>query len=263
MTKFFKLTGVSILAIMATANANAAGYTCEELIEYTSCNAGYALTDGDCIRLCDAGYYLNGDTCSICPVGTYSLRGSSSCAKCPLTDLKDSSGTVVAATTEKSGSTSAAACVIPTNVEFKDEMGIYHFKSSCAHDEKLTFKEACEADPYGIYSEDLENDHIECDCSALWESFTASSDYIVEFAYSAELGRGYCVTDYTERQLVYNNCVAPDTGGTWNWDTRSCDCGDGIEWAFSDVYTMYVCIRDESICQEYMNGTWQDGKCIR
>ncbi|MBR2412189.1 MAG: hypothetical protein IKB10_00785 [Alphaproteobacteria bacterium] len=44
MNKFLKLTGVSILAVVATTNANAAGYTCEELIEYTSCNAGYYLT---------------------------------------------------------------------------------------------------------------------------------------------------------------------------------------------------------------------------
>jgi len=43
MQKILKLTGVSILAIMATTNANAAGYTCEELIEYTSCNPGYYL----------------------------------------------------------------------------------------------------------------------------------------------------------------------------------------------------------------------------
>ena len=50
MQKILKLTGVSILAIVAAANANAAGYTCEELIEYTSCNAGYYLShqDGTC-----------------------------------------------------------------------------------------------------------------------------------------------------------------------------------------------------------------------
>ena len=44
MNKLLKLTGVSMLAVVATTNANAAGYTCEELIEYTSCNAGYYLT---------------------------------------------------------------------------------------------------------------------------------------------------------------------------------------------------------------------------
>ena len=48
MNKLLKLTGVSILAIMAAANANAAGYTCEELIEYTSCNPGYYLGDATC-----------------------------------------------------------------------------------------------------------------------------------------------------------------------------------------------------------------------
>ncbi len=61
------LSGASILAIIATTNANAAGYTCEELIEYTSCNTGYYLNDGDCIpgNTCPAGNYLQG----VCPDG--------------------------------------------------------------------------------------------------------------------------------------------------------------------------------------------------
>ncbi|MBR2412268.1 MAG: hypothetical protein IKB10_01220 [Alphaproteobacteria bacterium] len=53
MNKFLKLTGVSMLAIMTASGANAAGYTCEELIEYTSCNAGYYLTDSG--SLCPEG----------------------------------------------------------------------------------------------------------------------------------------------------------------------------------------------------------------
>ena len=43
MNKLLKLTGVSMLAIVAATGANAAGYTCEELIEYTSCSPGYYL----------------------------------------------------------------------------------------------------------------------------------------------------------------------------------------------------------------------------
>jgi len=41
MKNILKLTGVSMLAIVVANGANAAGYTCEELIEYTSCNPGY------------------------------------------------------------------------------------------------------------------------------------------------------------------------------------------------------------------------------
>ena len=48
MHKFLKLSAVSVLAIIAASNAHAAGYTCEELIEYTSCNPGYYLTGGAC-----------------------------------------------------------------------------------------------------------------------------------------------------------------------------------------------------------------------
>ncbi|MBR2412278.1 MAG: hypothetical protein IKB10_01275 [Alphaproteobacteria bacterium] len=65
MNNFLKLTGVSMLAIVAASNANAAGYTCEELIEYTSCNDGYYLNSGKCIEgsACAAGNYLQG----VCP----------------------------------------------------------------------------------------------------------------------------------------------------------------------------------------------------
>ena len=56
MHKFLKLSTVSILAVMATANANAAGYTCEELIEYTSCNPGYYLLDTTAKGTCPDGY---------------------------------------------------------------------------------------------------------------------------------------------------------------------------------------------------------------
>ena len=38
------LLGGSISAILSATGANAAGYTCEELIEYTSCNPGYYFT---------------------------------------------------------------------------------------------------------------------------------------------------------------------------------------------------------------------------
>ena len=65
MNKFLKLTGVSVLTIVAATGANAAGYTCEELIEYTSCNDGYYLNSGDCIEgaTCGAGNYL----AHVCP----------------------------------------------------------------------------------------------------------------------------------------------------------------------------------------------------
>jgi len=61
MNKFFKLTGVSMLAIMTATNANAAGYTCEELIEYTSCNPGYYLSTVD--TTCPDGYTYVEDAC--------------------------------------------------------------------------------------------------------------------------------------------------------------------------------------------------------
>ena len=61
MQKILKLTSVSMLAIMATANANAAGYTCEELVDYTSCSPGYYMTEVD--TRCPDGYYYETDIC--------------------------------------------------------------------------------------------------------------------------------------------------------------------------------------------------------
>jgi len=79
MNKFLKLTGVSMLAIVAASNANAAGYTCEELIEYTSCNAGYYLytmTSSDC----PAGYQYGKDVCYNEDTGFYPDTPQSECA---------------------------------------------------------------------------------------------------------------------------------------------------------------------------------------
>ena len=61
MNKILKLTGVSMLAIVAATNAHSAGYTCEELVEYTSCNQGYYLNSGKCIEsaTCGAGNYIH------------------------------------------------------------------------------------------------------------------------------------------------------------------------------------------------------------
>jgi len=66
MKNILKLTGVSVLAIVAATNANAAGYTCEELIEYTSCNPGYWLsTVGAVPASCPDGYDYGTGWCYI------------------------------------------------------------------------------------------------------------------------------------------------------------------------------------------------------
>ena len=62
MKKLLQLTGISVVAIMTANVANAAGYTCEELIEYTSCNPGYALSMGDYI--CPDGYVYKTGICN-------------------------------------------------------------------------------------------------------------------------------------------------------------------------------------------------------
>ena len=65
--KKIKLCGISLCTLLAATGANAAGYTCEELIEYTSCNTGYTLSAGNCVDIatCSAGSYSK----AICPDG--------------------------------------------------------------------------------------------------------------------------------------------------------------------------------------------------
>jgi len=77
MQKILKLTGISMLAIMATANANAAGYTCEELIEYTSCNPGYALSMGGYI--CPDGYVYKTGICNDAESYYYGVSSLENC----------------------------------------------------------------------------------------------------------------------------------------------------------------------------------------
>ena len=59
--KKFLIGGVSLFAILSAVNAMAAGYTCEELIEYTSCNEGYYLSAG--ALTCPDGYTFVQDVC--------------------------------------------------------------------------------------------------------------------------------------------------------------------------------------------------------
>jgi len=56
-----KICVISLCTLLVATGANAAGYTCEELIEYTSCNPGYYLgagKPGESILSCPEGYKL-------------------------------------------------------------------------------------------------------------------------------------------------------------------------------------------------------------
>ncbi|MBR2393833.1 MAG: hypothetical protein IKB05_05080 [Alphaproteobacteria bacterium] len=221
MNKLLKLTGVSMLAIVAATGARAAGYTCEELIEYTSCNTGYALLDGDCV--CDGGYYTNGDKCTICPIGTYSSVNASECTTCPTTGLVDPNNNAIVATTASTGSKNISACIIPTNVTIKGETGLYHFKSSCAYSGLtpgvsgggsifMTEQAACEADASGTWN------GTSCDC-----------DGVDVFVYSNEIGTGVCTyTSFMDAETVLGECTS--NGGTWNYATGLCDCPYDTVW---------------------------------
>ena len=229
MNKFLKLTGVSVLAIMTANGANAAGYTCEELIEYTSCNTGRALVDGDCV--CDAGYYTNGDTCTICQAGTYSSVNASECAPCPQYTYTNASGqSVTVDATSAAGATSANACYIGSDTYFTDITGTYHFKSSCAYSVK-TEQEACLDD---MSEEGATWDGTACSCNA----------YNAEWIYNPATGVGVCNIAVMDG-YPYADCLSQ--GGTWDYDNMTCNCpinttfeynNDGGDYYFCDMSTL-------------------------
>ena len=165
MQKILKLSAVSLLVIVATTNANAAGYTCENLIEYTSCNDGYELSMAECVdiptcnagayalRQCPDGYILETGVCvdgSDASSGNgfgdcqydayyeYACRDETgnyepvvyACESCPSTGLVDPNNNPILATTN-TGATSVAECYVKPGVDIKGEHGTYHFKSNC------------------------------------------------------------------------------------------------------------------------------------
>ena len=76
MKNILKLTGISVVAIMTANVANAAGYTCEELIEYTSCNPGYYFSVDN---PCEDDYVLR---TGFCYVDEYTASFDETAASC-------------------------------------------------------------------------------------------------------------------------------------------------------------------------------------
>jgi len=273
MQKILKLTGASVLAIAVATNANAAGYTCEELVEYTSCNPGHYLTDSGSIcpdgykyysGVCTAdGYWWTtgrtaewcvddnepdpdivgmeylGDTClnifyddadapdpdddcsghwcmsmsdhvapsnitkicnecpigSICSgatnaptpcpagsycataglaqptgkcaIGSFAAAGSFACSTCPSTGLTDIDGKTVVATTASTGAESISACIVGSDVWFKDIAGTYHYKSECQYGD---------VGNENYYSSIVINN--ESECTAIGGEWSEGADFI-------------------------------------------------------------------------------------
>jgi len=199
MNKLLKLSAVSMLTIVATTAANAAGYTCEDLIEYTSCNENYALVDGDCILSCGPGSISSNQSCVKCPIGTYATAGSTSCMSCPATGYVDENDDPILATTADDGSGSISDCIVPKNVTIKNEIGLYHFRDSCAYS-GLTDDTESDSLLSGV---DLENEET---CIAIGGQFdeTYSTCYGIP-------GN----TDMLKNIIVYENgeCVVKDDDG--------------------------------------------------
>ena len=111
-----------------------AGVTCGK------CPAGYLCAGGNTAAVtCPAGSYCATAGASVatgkCNIGTYSTGGATTanCTACPATGLTDINGAVVNATTLSTGAESISACIVGPDALFKDNAGIYHFKSNCEY----------------------------------------------------------------------------------------------------------------------------------
>lgn len=90
----------------------------------TYCNAEAVYTS------CNAGYYLSGGDCVACAVGTYkSTAGTgTTCSQCAASDG-------VSGTTATTATTAQTSCYIPSGVSLTDDVGSYEFTSNCYYSE--------------------------------------------------------------------------------------------------------------------------------
>lgn len=47
------------------------------------CADGWTMENGQCVTTCPAGQVYNGSACEACPIGSFALKGASSCTLCP------------------------------------------------------------------------------------------------------------------------------------------------------------------------------------
>ena len=95
MSRFLRIF-VFLPMLFFASNVMAAGYVCEELIEYTTCEPGYYMTMGDVFNatpdagnectLCPTGYACAGGLADKveCPAGSFTGSvGATTCSECP------------------------------------------------------------------------------------------------------------------------------------------------------------------------------------
>ena len=111
-------------------------YTCICDEGYTSYPGNSTTTPCTCIKECEAGYYKDGDNCSLCPSNSTSDKGATSisdcyckknyygsngiCKSCPENGLTKSTKT-----------TSINGCYIPSNTVLNDQYGTYTYDADC------------------------------------------------------------------------------------------------------------------------------------
>jgi len=260
MNKFLKLTGVSMLAIMTASGANAAGYTCEELIEYTSCNPGY---------------YLN-NTVSLCPEG--STYGTGYCG------WRDSDPEINVS--EENCTGSGVSYIAEVCYEF-DEGGTINVVAEPNHATANTCSECpagsycpagsesptpCPAGSYcagtklgavsgvcaiGSYSLAGATACTSCPASGLTDAngnvvsvttastgSTSSSACFVAKGTLFKNSKGtYKYTDNCEHGNYSLRLQCENSGGTWQ--DNNCNCGDDLDW-IDDGFVGGACVDAET-----------------
>ncbi|MDE6250559.1 MAG: hypothetical protein K2M34_02910, partial [Alphaproteobacteria bacterium] len=189
MTKFIRLLSLFCVFVFASNAAYSAGYTCDSIKQYTSCNAGYYMVNKDETR---NNYTAVGNKCKVCPAGKYCTGSTNDATDCPADTYRSSTGGTAKTsctscgtgktTNGKTGQTSSSACVA-SNISVKCDAGKYIASG------KTTCDTACTS---GYY------------CTG--GTFTISSS-----GATADTGRTQCPGTTATVSLI----------GTWNGDTAS------------------------------------------
>ncbi len=245
MQKLLKISSVSILAIVAGTNANGAGYTCEELVEYTSCNDGYYLNNGECIERssCPSGSYLK----VTCPADDYMIVFDSAW------NMNEAYGDLNPNIDWESESTNGitTAWCYDYNMSHDYLVELPTIECTACPSIGITDKDgntvtvksepgsfgigACYIDPNAYFTDTKGTYHYTSNCSSVTYGMT------LDEISCAEVGGlyldGQCAMDTNRISMPQSECERAEANGspvTWIDEEKLCYCNDGSWINFGD-----------------------------
>lgn len=219
------------------------GATCNSLYTKCACDTGYTWSNGKCEKIiCQAGFYLNGNTCTECKPGRYSASGDNLCTLC-------APGTYA----ESTGSTSCTSCPAGWTFGLKARYGATSREEACIKCAAGTYKSGvgsgkCIDCPIAKPNSEAGSTSID-DCYSTCTAKSCSSlgacnglkctgFSSTEITSASEIGEGVevggfktckainCLSSQTYYQngFVVTTCKTDKDGWTLNSAKTNCDC---------------------------------------